>query len=359
MLRHTVLLASIAVAVSVLNSTGAIASAQRTFVASYGSPANIAFNCSIAKPCRAFSDATSVTNDKGEVIVLDSAGYGTVTITKSVAIIAPPGVYAGITVFAPDDGVTVNAPGGIVVLRGLSINGQGGFRGIVFQAGERLRVENCVVSGMTNAGIWHDAANGEMIVLDSITRDNGGAGIFANGDSVSVVLDHVRSEHNQADGFALGGSSFSVVAVVATVSNSVFTHNLGRGIWAAVVSDGASATIVVERSVISNNSNHGFVATILTFGSSRATLSRNTIVDNLGAGVWIYSNTLGQAIAEVFENVVHRNGGDDLISDGGEINASGNQLTYGVCANGGKIFTYQNNAAPAFSPGCASPLFMH
>ena len=37
------------------------ASAQRTFVASYGSPANTAFNCSLSKPCRAFSDAIGVT----------------------------------------------------------------------------------------------------------------------------------------------------------------------------------------------------------------------------------------------------------------------------------------------------------
>ena len=56
---------------------------------------------------------------------MDSAGYGAVTITQSVSIIAPAGIYAGISVFG-GDGVTVNAPGAIVVLRGLSINGQGG-----------------------------------------------------------------------------------------------------------------------------------------------------------------------------------------------------------------------------------------
>jgi len=33
----------------------------------------------------------------GEVIALDAAGYGAVTITKSVNIIANPGFYAGIT----------------------------------------------------------------------------------------------------------------------------------------------------------------------------------------------------------------------------------------------------------------------
>jgi len=41
------------------------------------------------------------------VIVLDSAGYGVVTITQSVSIIASTEVYAGISVFSSDDGVTV------------------------------------------------------------------------------------------------------------------------------------------------------------------------------------------------------------------------------------------------------------
>jgi len=69
------LLASTAFVLFILTSTGAMASAQRTFVASYGAPLNTALNCSITKPCRAFSEAISVTNPDGEVIVLDSAGH--------------------------------------------------------------------------------------------------------------------------------------------------------------------------------------------------------------------------------------------------------------------------------------------
>src|SRR4030095_16908796 len=106
-------------------SSAVNAAAQRTFVASNGLPANTAFNCSLVKPFRAFSEAIGVTNAGGEVIVLDSAGYGAVTITKSVSIISPPGIHAGISVFS-GDGVTINAGASdIVVLRGLSINGQG------------------------------------------------------------------------------------------------------------------------------------------------------------------------------------------------------------------------------------------
>jgi hypothetical protein len=67
------------IALAVADSAIAV---QRTFVASFGLTANAAFNCSLAKPCRAFNEALGVTSADGEVVVLDSAGYGPVTITQ-------------------------------------------------------------------------------------------------------------------------------------------------------------------------------------------------------------------------------------------------------------------------------------
>src|SRR5512133_3487665 len=80
---------------ALLASPGAAALAQRTFVASNGQDTN---PCSITLPCRSFATAIGKTSANGEVIVLDSAGYGAVTITQSVTIAAPAGVYAGIFV---------------------------------------------------------------------------------------------------------------------------------------------------------------------------------------------------------------------------------------------------------------------
>ena len=179
------------------------------------------------------------------------------TVTKSVSIIAPPGIYAGISVFS-GDGVTVNAPGAIVVLRGLSINGQGGNNGVSLQAAARLRVENCVVSGMHVAGISHTAAapDAELIVLDTVVRDNLGSGVYFFANIGSLVLDHVRSEHNGGNGVSITPSVGSIGAL-ATITDSVFTHNEGDGIGADAVS-GATITLVVERSAISNNGQNGF-----------------------------------------------------------------------------------------------------
>src|SRR6266571_7551654 len=75
----------------------AAALAQRTFVsAASGNDAN---PCTRTAPCRNFQAAIAQTASGGEVIVLDSGGYGTVTINQSVSLIAPPGIYAGISVF--------------------------------------------------------------------------------------------------------------------------------------------------------------------------------------------------------------------------------------------------------------------
>src|SRR5689334_2710230 len=105
------------------------AQVQRTFVSGLGSDGN---PCSRAAPCRTFGQAIMGTSVGGEAIVLDSAGYGAFSINKSVSIIAPQGVYAGISVFT-GDGIDINAgPSDVVILRGLTVNSQGGANGIIF-----------------------------------------------------------------------------------------------------------------------------------------------------------------------------------------------------------------------------------
>src|SRR5438874_11521405 len=114
--------------------------AQRTFVsAATGNDAN---PCTRTAPCRNFAAAIAQTASGGEVIVLDSGGYGTVTINQAVSLVAPPGVYAGISVFS-GTGITVNAgPSDVVTLRGLTLTGLGGADGISFTSGASLYVQD-------------------------------------------------------------------------------------------------------------------------------------------------------------------------------------------------------------------------
>src|SRR5258706_12561942 len=70
-------------------------SPQRSFVSVTGSDANAATGCTLGSPCRSFGAAIGAVAGNGEVIALDSGGYGRFDVTKSVTVSAPPGVYAG------------------------------------------------------------------------------------------------------------------------------------------------------------------------------------------------------------------------------------------------------------------------
>ena len=356
MLRRTCAMVSIAFALSMLAPTGLAATAQRTFVASNGVDTN---PCSLTQPCRGFTRAITQTSASGEVVVLDSAGYGAVTIKQSVSIIAPPGIYAGISVFG-GDGVTVNAPGAIVVLRGLSINGQGGNNGILLLAAARLRVENCVVSGMHVAGISHTAAapDAELIVLDTVVRDNLGSGVYFFANIGSLVLDHVRSEHNGGDGASITPSVGSIGAL-ATITDSVFTHNEGNGIAANSVS-GATVTIVVERSVMASNGQNGFVALSPVGSAGVATVSRSTLNDNGSHGLSLQGDG-GSIMGIAVENVAHRNSENGIRLDGTASNVllkgnagNGNLSINGdlVCLAPGSVYTDGSNAFLSWGSNC-------
>src|SRR4051812_4485061 len=62
--------------------------ASRVFVSTGGNDNN---SCGRSQPCRTFTAAVAVVDAGGEVVVLDSGGYGAVTITKSVQIVASEG----------------------------------------------------------------------------------------------------------------------------------------------------------------------------------------------------------------------------------------------------------------------------
>ena len=71
--------------ISVLAAAPAQAQATRTWVSGVGDDAN---PCSRTAPCKTFAGAISKTARNGEINVIDPGGFGAVTITKSITIIA-------------------------------------------------------------------------------------------------------------------------------------------------------------------------------------------------------------------------------------------------------------------------------
>jgi len=250
----------------------ATAQVQRTFVASFGDDAN---PCTFAQPCRAFAAAVAQTNDGGEIIVLDSAGYGPVTITQSASIIAAPGVYAGITV-STGDGVAVSGVGTRVRLSGLTINGQGGDTGIHFLQGAKLAVDHCLISGLGLYGVYLQAPNSTWIVTDTTIASNANYGLIA--EAGKGMLDRVRVENNLSVGVLINTSSN--VAVHALVRDSVMLSNAGHGL-SVFSGSGRTALVTVESSTASLNGNAGFAGT--TSGGTTLLTLRSSVAETNGA----------------------------------------------------------------------------
>ena len=265
--------------------------AQRTFVSGFGSDAD---SCALSAPCRGFATALINTDPNGEIIVLDSAGYGPVTIDKSVSIVAPDGVYAGISVFS-GDGVIVSGSGIDVVLRGLTINGQGGNRGILYTFGASLRISNCVVSHMSGTGVvigW----GGQVTIEDSLIRDNGFRGVDITLNP-NVIVTRTTIERNSGTGIVFNPSS---TQASLTVTASDIARNSGIGI--SVGPNSVLASFFVTYSTISRNGSSGiFLDSGATSSPITAMLNDNTIVQN-DFGVLARSTAGAGAVTGVLTN---------------------------------------------------------
>jgi hypothetical protein len=221
---------------------------QRTFVASYGNDANTATTCGFANPCRGFTAAHGVTDPNGEIIALDAAGYGAITITKSITITANPGFYAGISA-STGSAVTIATAGVKVTLRGLNINGIGAADGVNMSNGARLSIENCVISNFTFSGVNVSTAASVRIV-DSLIRDNNDGVYVAEGPSVAIFNSKILGAANA--GIYVLGVVASTTTTVAVSDSLLSGSNVAINAFGYVSS--AIVRVSVTRSTLSNNS---------------------------------------------------------------------------------------------------------
>jgi hypothetical protein len=290
--KLTTLLSKAAVCAALVLGLASVAEAQasRTWVSGVGDDAN---PCSRTAPCKTFAGAISKTAAGGFINVLDSAGYGAVTITKSITIDGE-GAHAGILV-SGTNGINVNAANIVVNLRNLSIESPASFPGIdginVFNAAE-VHIEKCWISGFSNNAInFHPSSGGEGYISDTMLINNMNGGVIVNTGRVSV--DRLRAESNSnavvVNGNAIatvrnsiaigGGAGFGAVvspAAVINVENSLATGNQ-FGLYAA-----SGATVRVSNSQILSNTTGLF-----NDGSSFiVSLQGNSVVGNPTAGAF-------------------------------------------------------------------------
>jgi hypothetical protein len=258
-----------------LPAAPALAQRDRVFVASYGSDSN---PCTFGSPCKTFQNAINVVAQGGEVTAIDSAGFGTFTISHAVTITSPNGVEAGIAAPAVDGvAITINAgPSDNIVLSGLTLDGDNvsNSTGIQFNTGGSLSIQNSVIRNFSYAGIFFEP-NGpsQFFALNTLLLNNGNAILIDNivdTGTVSGVLDHVDIENNTGIGVGAGASAPYYVNVM--MRNCTVANNGGAGLSAI----GSGALIRVTRSTIKGNA----LGWLVTLSGSVSSYADNNIDDN-------------------------------------------------------------------------------
>lgn len=244
------------------------AQATRTWVSGVGDDVN---PCSRTAPCKTFAGAISKTAAGGEISALDPAGFGAVTITKSITLNGDGGL-ASILV-SGSNAITVSSnllATDVVILRSLSLvasnNGGNTPSGISYLGGGLLVVENCTISGFTGNGINMSlSGSGNLTVRNtSITGGSSGVRITSSSGTVQAQLDNVSIR-------GAGNGVYSSYGAT-TVSNSVLSQNTTYG----ALADGGGTMTLVSSTLTGN----GTAAQALSGGIIR--LSNNDVFDNAG-----------------------------------------------------------------------------
>ena len=210
--------------ISLSFSAAVEAQATRTWVSGVGDDVN---PCSRTAPCKTFAGAISKTATNGEINCLDPAGYGTITVTKSITIDCED--TQGSILSAGTNGVIVNITAAgdskkAFKLRGVSINGAGtGTNGIRILAANSVTIEDGVIDGVTTHGISIETTSGSpKVTVDRMSiRSNGGNGIntFISGGTLNLaVSDSILSSN--AIGVNLSSNTKTTIRDSSVVNNT-------------------------------------------------------------------------------------------------------------------------------------------
>ena len=271
-------------------SASALAATPQTFVSGAGSDNN---PCSRQAPCRTFAHVITQSDAGGEIVVLDSAEYGTVSIDRDITIEASKGVYARIDVPPGTAGIEITPNATRVSLRGLRITSKGSnlSTGISFKSAGRLYVEDCILEGFQGLAfkeVGIAISNGDPLtsnagtvyVKDTAIR-NWNVGINAEGFyapndkfglGAEITLELVRLESNEV-GLQVRQRH------KATIHDSMISGN-GTGL-SVFAGDFHSAKMVIDRCIIAYSANNG----VESFGSDPnypgiVVLSNSMVVSN-------------------------------------------------------------------------------
>ena len=282
----------VALAWLLLASGSAHAQLFRAYLASDGSDTN---PCTLAQPCRLLPAALTAVANGGEIWMLDSANYntGTVSITKSVSILAVPGAVGSIVSLGGGAAISIATSGLRVALRNVSIGPLAGVagatNGVEMNADSTLTIEESLIANLPGNAVTVGPF-GKLRVADSTLRNNGEYAINLDVEVRAVVVS-TRMLDNLGGGVAATGGSVGTVTT-ATVSDSVMSGGQ-YGVNAFTFGD-ATMRISVQRCTI-KNTNAALSSVTNGVGTAQVSVSGSLIVDNFqsysqsGTGSTLYS----------------------------------------------------------------------
>jgi len=263
------LLSLSAVAASGLNN--------RSAVSVNGSDTN---PCTAMSPCRSFVAALAATNPGGEVIALDSGGYGTFVVNKSVSVIGAPGIHAAITV-ASGKGIDVSTASlDIVTIRNINITATSSDAdGISATMFYHLSIEGCHVSGGGHGIVITGPTYSMASIVDTVVQ-GASYGFFIVTQAVLVRCRAQKSE-NQGLYVAAGDANAGAVSAVDFVATG---NKDGVAVESGIAGHVAAASL--ERAVLSGNFGSGaYTAQVAEAGTDAFIwVSNSTVFHNGGAG---------------------------------------------------------------------------
>lgn len=250
--------------------TSALVNAQatRTWVSGVGDDVN---PCSRTAPCKTFAGAISKTATNGEINCLDPAGYGAVTVTKSITIDCED--TQGSILSAGTNGVIVNITSVTDTkksfkLRGVSINGAGtGINGIRILAANNVTLQEVVIDGVTQHGVSVETTTNalKMLVDHTTIRSNAGHGINAFPilpSTLNLVVTDSTFAYNAQNALNFADN------VKATATESVFMNS-------AIGVNASNAQVFLSRCTVAFNTTG-----INVSNSGTVRLFANTITGN-------------------------------------------------------------------------------
>lgn len=313
----------VSLALSLVVSSAAFGQATRTWVSGVGDDVN---PCSRTAPCKTFAGAISKTFIGGEINIIDSGGFGAITITKSITI---DGIGAhGSILGSGTNGVTINLavnsndPLKRVILRNLSINGTGasgtvgtntGINGVNITGNGATSVimENVRIMNFNRGISVTNSVNTVNMFLSNVdisTCSTNGISLVPTGSGVVVaMLNGVRVSEIGTTGthhgivqnantvthmknvevFSSAGSGLQLAGTpsAATIENSSFVRNGNHGVHV----NAANAVVRVGHSTATQNFGSGFQASLGTIFSYRNNQSSdNGIADTANTQQAVY-----------------------------------------------------------------------